>query len=784
MTKTMVCRVTVGELNKDDAIALEMALDDLRVYWEKTFGAGSFLLKDDAPERRAGLELLIGTAESLPRIAALIGRRTIENLDVPEQGFALDIVKKGAKRIAVLRAADRLGLQYAVYAFAEQFLGVRFVHPLLDLQPEKPPMPAEFRRVESPSRPLRTLYETSHVLQHPDREAQYSDTISWRWEDWAGRPERMRRFLAWGVKNRANIVVFDDTIFYCGKTQLTPFIVSDAVWACMDARGLKTIMWCGPGYTWFIPEGAYSKDDLCNHTAPRVGPWDKHLCIGKPAFWKDADDFLDKLAPYAHRLAGLWTNWQENVCGEGVIEGHEDGVTHNDSGGQYDMNSAHYRKPVLSKGGGCTACGQMENVDKWVKHMEYVNVGTAARGLPPAGITRAFWGMADPDDGMVAERVVPHLPRNSLSNVSCTPSNHPTESIEAWPRIMDEVNRADGGNRRILIYREMSYACGSDIPLVSFTSLQRIDDDHRVFGKYQSFAGVCGGVFVCHSMGWLMTLCSMRKQWQAGPDWKSWFRDYFDGLLGGEFVKTFLDIAATLHDVERLEGLTTGEDSAGYYSRWGLIPGRLAPETLPADGPLRVDDYNLEVFARLVKPGAADPGGIYTSERCAPALKRILSMRDKIEHVLDRLPKLADALPAGLDGLLWNDLMLQPLRVTARFLQSRLLMAQSCFTYIRMRERVRQGLDASAEAAEGEALCRHAFVAQDEYIRLRPRFCVHYPKEIKTDTLRTLIGWWQRLAGEPQLCRDLDICAFLDHAEMKDAQIQGVETKLSGKVNR
>ena len=66
---------------------------------------------------------------------------------------------------------------------------------------------------------------------------------------------------------------------------------------------------------------------------------------------------------------------------------------------------------------------------------------------------------------------------------------------------------------------------------------------------------------------------------------------------------------------------------------------------------------------------------------------------------------------------------------------------------------------------------------QDEYIRLRPRLCVHYPKEVNPDTLRKLIGWWRQLAREPRLCRDLDICAFLDRAETKDAQISGIETK-------
>ena len=362
MRNEMICRVTRGELGKDDAVALEMALDDLRTYWENAFGVGSFLFEGEAPERKADLDLLIGAAENLPRIRSLVEQGKIENLHPLEQGFALDIVKIGKMRTTVLRAGDRLGLQYAVYGFAEQFLGVRFVHPLLDLQPEKPPMPTELRLVERPSVPLRILFDTSHVRcggwGTEGKASHFSDALSWRWEDWAGNPERLCHLLTWGIKNRANIVVFDDTMGNGAKAAWVtqkPFMVSDAVWACMDARGLKTMMWCGPGYTWGAPDGAYSKDDYCNHTAPRVGPWDRHLCVNKPGFWKEADDWLDALAPHAHRLAGIFTNWQENVCGEGVTEGAEDGVIHNCALTQYDMNSAHFRKPVLSKGGGCTS---------------------------------------------------------------------------------------------------------------------------------------------------------------------------------------------------------------------------------------------------------------------------------------------------------------------------------------------------------------------------------------------------------------------------------------------
>ena len=204
--------------------------------------------------------------------------------------------------------------------------------------------------------------------------------------------------------------------------------------------------WCGPGYPWGAPDGAYKEEDMCHPTAARVGGWDEHLCASKPAFWEEADAWLDILAEHRHRLTGIFTNWQENVYGEGVTEGHPDGIIYNYSMARTEMNSAKYRMPVFAKGGGCPNCGHIENVERWNKHLDYMRDGAAARGMVPAGLGRIFWGMAEPDDGMVAERVVPHLPPGSVSTITCLPGTHRPERIEAWPRLVDEMNSKDGGN--------------------------------------------------------------------------------------------------------------------------------------------------------------------------------------------------------------------------------------------------------------------------------------------------------------------------------------------------
>jgi len=275
-------------------------------------------------------------------------------------------------------------------------------------------------------------------------------------------------------------------------------------------------------------------------------------------------------------------------------------------------------------------------------------------------------------------------------------------------------------------------------------------------------------VYVHHSMGWLMVLYALRKQWQPELEWRSWFGEEFQTLLGERFVGAFLEAADLLRDVELLEGLTEGEFGVDYYGEWALNISRLSPETLPIDGPLQAFGYYgnpEEKFKRMVKKNSTDAQGDYTSERCAPALKRILSMRGKIERALERIGIMAAALPATLDGPQWNDLILQPLRVTERFLRGHLLLAQSYLTYIRLRENHLAGRDTMADAVEGLNLCRGALDAQTDYVRLRPGFCRFYPMEINPDTFRNLAGWWTRLAKEPEICKDMDICEFLDRVE-------------------
>ena len=380
--------VILGVRVDNDREALVPALEHLRTYWERFFDKGSFRIAPVGDNGSADLRILIGAGETLTEIDTLEKEGRIQKPSLDQESFALDITSVAGQQLAVLRGADRLGLQYAVYGFAEHFLGMRFVHPHFDVGPAEPPAPVELHLEEKPSMPLRVLYETSHVnggwLRGTRRQkAHFSDIGAWRLEDWAGNHERMRLYVDWAVKNRSNVIMYDDT-FLDENLKL----VSEAIWNYMDRLGLKTILDVNPGHC--LPDfPGISDDDWCHPTESIGKQYPSPLCIEKPGFWKVVENKLEIAEAHAHRLAGLVCFWDEGAIGWGALEGAGDGSYTTLSGNPLDNVTTRFVDPILFNGG-CVTCGDKPNTLKWSQVLGHLNgpKGTVTRGLPAVGAVR------------------------------------------------------------------------------------------------------------------------------------------------------------------------------------------------------------------------------------------------------------------------------------------------------------------------------------------------------------------------------------------------------------
>ncbi len=750
----------------NDRAALVSALEHLHTYWERYFNKGSFRIAPEGDSLSADLRILIGAGETLPEIANLENEERIAKLSLEPESFALDITKVDGQQLAVLRCADRLGLQYAVYGFAEYFLGMRFVHPHFDVGPEEPPAPTELQIVEKPSMSLRVLYETSHVnggwLRGTRRQkAHFSDIGAWRLEDWAGNHERMRLYVDWAVKNRANVIMYDDT-FLDENLKM----VSAAIWEYMDRLGLKTILDVNPGHCRRDFPGI-SDEDYCQPTESIGKQYPSPLCIEKPGFWKVVEKKLEIAEEHAHRLAGLVCFWDEGAIGWGALEGAGDGSYSTLSGILLDNVTTRFVEPILFHGG-CVTCGDKPNTRKWSQVLDHLNgpMGTVARGLPAVGMGRAHCGIADPDDALIAREVIPHLPSGSLNYVTAESNSQGADRIEAWPQLIDEANAADGGDRRVFMRRELTYGCEGDFPLAHPTSLDRTDDDFRVFTKYASTATCLGGVYTFHSLGWLLAWYSLRKQWQPSGAWKDRLASELTGSMGEDAIHLTVSVLETMRDIQLYDGLEVGE-YVTYYSCWGLDLHKLAPETLTGESPFAYSpDEGFCPFIRIVTEKAEDKQDLYTSSNCTPAEERLRGLRAKLAQVENDVEHLETMLFARRDRSFWEEHLIRPLRWTAAFLKSHAALALTYCCYAKVREQLAQGKDTSGLVSEGEDLSREALEAQDLYICLRPGFSmVDYPKEVNPEVIRHLIDEWRNLITHPEQCLDVPLLTFLDRAE-------------------
>jgi len=746
----------MGAFSPAEQFAISEALDDLRGYWMRFFGAQSWGV---AP---ADLTILAGSAENLPEIAALEGAGAIPPFQAPAESFALDVLEVDGRAVAVLRARDMLGWQYAVYAFAEAYLGVRFTHPFSDIIPAMPPCPEQLQICDTPNRAMRVFYETSHTHNGLRgtrlMNAHFSDVGAWRWEDWAGNHERVKLLVAWVVKTRANVILFDGSD--PGKTEEP----SQALWEYLDARGLKTLFNVHPGNSAKdTPHDGCTDEDYCTNINEYYQNFPRQMCVARPGFWRVlAARAASAARKHKHRLAGVFCNWDEGPNAIGV-EGPEQRLAH-----------------CM-----CPHCGTVTNVELWNRVLDHLNTDPeiAALGLPPIGHGHMGYKNALPDDALLAREVVPHIAPGSLSMIYYYTNNNKAESIEGWLHELEQANARDGGNRRIFAIRELQFACRADMPMVHPSSLRRVDEDYPVFLKYDCFATYACGVYVMHSLGWMLVRYNLHKQWNPQGTWQDWVADTYAHILGTDGAQALSRALDLLLDVQMYHE-HNDRDFWTNYDCWGLDPYLAAPDALPVPpGTPIMWDHRPELFAipgsafvRLVMPGAQDPHGVMTWENFQPAIAATTALRAQLDEVAAQMDIVQRAAVQTPDIAFWVEQVLQPMHWTLVYLNSRLNLFLSYGSYLQAQEAVRNGADASAAIAEGQTFCRQALDELMTYIRLKPGFASDYPREINPATLHALLEDWAGFAVSPECVTKLDLCAFLDQAEVRAEK--GMQTTL------
>ncbi len=407
----------------------------------------------------------------------------------------------------------------------------------------------------------------------------------------------------------------------------------------------------------------------------------------------------------------------------------------------------------------CPHCGTVTNVELWTRVLDYLNTDAqvAALGLPPIGHGHMGWKNAQPDDALLAREVAPHLAPGSLSMIYYYTNHFKAETMEGWLRALAQANARDGGNRRLFAIRELQFACHADIPMVNPSSLQRLDEDFTVFSRYDCFATYACGVYVMHSLGWLLVRYNLHKQWNPHGTWQAWMGDSYAPFLGAEGAQAWSRALDTLLYVQ-LYHERNDRDFWANYDCWGLDPYLATPDVLPIPaGTSIMWDKRPEIFAnvpagsafiRLVLPGYRDTQGVFTWKNLQPACSMTATLRAQLHDVETGMDCVQRAALQTPDVAFWLEQVIQPMRWTLAFLKSRLDLFLSYGSYLQAQQAFRDGADAAAFIAEGRQRCRQSLDHLMTYIRLKPGFSGDYPRELNPATLQCLLEDWGRFAAQ------------------------------------
>ena len=231
-------------LGNNTSQAVKIAAGDLQSYFRKSCPAVSAKTINEsrltAEDKKANLivignesenaflksiktELKLGGPVTFPdRYLQMTGVR----MEDPGNGFSITTRSNpyaDQKAVFLLEGEDKLGIQYAVYDFAEEALGVRYYSVYFDYIPVwKDIIVSPINKSETPDFPLRTLEVWNYMDQDcwdvkknrpagwikktDDFTVRGNDPTLWYYNALAGDAAMMKKVVDWLVKNKQNVV--------------------------------------------------------------------------------------------------------------------------------------------------------------------------------------------------------------------------------------------------------------------------------------------------------------------------------------------------------------------------------------------------------------------------------------------------------------------------------------------------------------------------------------------------------------------------------------------------
>lgn len=408
--------------------------------------------------------------------------------------------------IYFLTGADSWGKQYAVYDFAERFLGVKYLKPETDHIVVQQNFSAKLINtgIQKPDYKWRGLYPWNY--NYNERGLTTFCDINARFvnKDW----EWYRKLGDWMIKNKQNAFLwFDDVFAHENISGQFPDSLSDYY----ASRGIKQVL----GLGWA------SNEDLSTGEA-----WKKKICLddkGKSvedAGWKQAicPQVKEYLQLADKNFANMKLDKPQNYIGALI---------------GYGENTWASRESGVN----CALHSGTPSSNMMIRDLNYISDKFKSIGLGdlPLGFVTSTHSIRA-GTPFETESLINNLPKNTIFSMHTYQQTGWTQFQGLYEKI-DQRNKVENTAIKAFHIAEVAFICGADIPLLKPSILRRRSEHFNTLPK-ENTLGHLATLNTTQYLYWYNTYQLLKWQWHK--DEKKWnednlenFADFF-GRKNGE----------------------------------------------------------------------------------------------------------------------------------------------------------------------------------------------------------------------------------------------------------
>lgn len=509
-------------------------------------------------------------------------------------GFAITAIRnpKDSRRVIILlEGEDLLGIQYAIYDFAEHVIGVRYLNPYFDYIPKQDKLKIEpINIVEIPDFPLRRIeiwnFNTGSESWDNKRgkpigrinrnyKKVENDPALWHQNALLGDITMMKKVVDWLIKNKQNVITWVHEHF-----SHWPPVMPREYTEYEVMRGLKIFAYLSPGSNHIanglrLSHAEYFAENTCRPFPKRCDDPKKelyemipfefhHFCYCTEAFWKQLEteiDWYERPENKNRSVVGYSLYYGEGTCA-------------------YPAFCMDDKKKQS-----CIRCGHIPNWQKRVDTIKKTKEMLEKRGrFAPVGIVD--FGCASsgvPPDDDIRYGVHPEWDAKLISNVPGPnnyfslrpPGDHTYEEMNHYWGLVKKRNKREGTHLSIFKEGESEVMMASDLPILSPFYFETREHDFKALVGDSVTIGHDTNYFSSGNLGWLKHYWVLRSQWKFVPGWQKGISVELDHLFGNgvgrEYAKALVYLSRVLSQElvwEKTPYNHTAEDWRGIHTRW------------------------------------------------------------------------------------------------------------------------------------------------------------------------------------------------------------------------